>query len=104
MADTGRGEGGFLDSAAARVLALVVAMAAAAVIAFYHRADLLPKRVPAADAGLNPQFVACRDERVGQVDRMRSDGVIGDAQAEIFRERAIAFCAAQFPPDKPAVR
>jgi hypothetical protein len=101
MADTGRERPGFLDSAAARVLALVVAMAAAAVIAFYHRADFLPKPVPAGDSGLNPQFVACRDERVGQVDRMRSDGVIGDAQVEIFKERAVAFCAARFPPDKP---
>jgi hypothetical protein len=104
MVDTERGRPGFLDTAAARVLALAVAMAAAAVIAFYHRADLLPKPAPGADAGLNPQFVACRDERVGQVDRMRSDGVIGDAQVEIFKERAIAFCAAQFPPDKPAAR
>lgn len=71
-------------------------------IAVYHRHDLLPKPVPVANAGLNPEFVACRDQRVGQVDKMRTDGVIGDAQVEIFMERAMAFCADQFPPDKPA--
>jgi hypothetical protein len=102
MTDGDRARRSFLDTAAARVLALAVILAAGALIAVYHRDDLLPKPVPAANSGLNPEFVACRDQRIGQVDKMRSDGVIGDAQVEIFKERAMAYCAAQFPPDKPA--
>jgi len=101
---TDRARRSFLDTGGARLLALLVAASAAGLVAFYHRADLLPKVPPAADAGLDPEFVACRDFRVGQVDRMRSEGVIGDAQVEVFKERAVAFCAAQFPPDKAAVR
>lgn len=87
-----------LDGRGARLVALVVLLASAALIAYHHRADLLPA-APVAEAGLNPEFVACRDERVGQVEKMRSDGIIGDAQFETFRDRALAFCTDQFPPD-----
>jgi len=91
---------GFLDTAGARIIAFLVLVAATALIAYYHRADLLPPEPAAADAGFNPEFVACRDKRVGEVDKMRADGLIGDAQVEAFRERALAFCTAQFPPDR----
>lgn len=99
----GAGKGqSVLDSGLMRLLALAVLLSAAALVAFYHRADLFPAAGPAADAGINPHFVACRDQRLGQVDTMRSDGLIDDAKVGIFRERALAYCAAQFPPDGPA--
>jgi hypothetical protein len=88
----------FLDGAAARLVALCVALAAGAGVAYYHRNDLFPPE-PKAGPALNPQFVACRDERVGQVEKMRTDGVIGDEQLETFKARAVAFCTDRFPPD-----
>ncbi len=51
-----------------------------------------------SDAGLNPDFIKCRDERVGQVEKMRSEGVVGDDKFAEFKDRAIATCAGQFPP------
>jgi len=51
-------------------------------------------------AGTNPELAACLTERVGAVDQMRSDGVIGDSQYETFRSRAVAYCETQFPPQR----
>lgn len=85
-------------SAAARLAALVVIILCLAILAFYHRNDLLPapKQV---EEGLNPEFVKCRDERTAQVTKMRTEGLIGDEQVAAFTERALAYCASTFPPD-----
>ncbi|WP_349360423.1 hypothetical protein [Stappia sp.] len=54
----------------------------------------------ASAVAANPELAACLTERVGAVDRMRSDGVIGDGQYATFRARAVAYCETQFPPQQ----
>ncbi len=82
----------------ARLVAVAVILCASAVIAYHHRDDLFPPE-KAEEAGLNPEFVKCRDERTAQVQKMKSDGLINDEQFSTFTERAVAFCTSQFPPD-----
>jgi hypothetical protein len=53
---------------------------------------------PAAPANLNPDYVKCHDERVGQVQKMLDEGVINQDKLVEFQDRAIAACAGQFPP------
>ncbi len=90
---SGRTEQGRLG----RVIALTVFAACAGVLGYMHRADLLPQQ-PQEDASVNPEFIACRSERTGHVEKMLSDGVIDQAQHDQFTERAVSYCAAQFPP------
>jgi len=93
-------EHGFLDGPGARIVALLVVIACAAVLGYIHRDDLFPAEPVNADAGLNPEFVKCRDARTAQVEKMLNDGVIDQLKFDAFRERAVAFCTAQFPPDE----
>ena len=95
MARTGK----FVDGAGARAVAGLIALAAAALLLWIKWSTLFPQ--PTADeddAKLNPEFVACRDQRLTTVTKMKDDGVINDQQFEQFRERAIATCTGQFPP------
>ena len=87
----------FADSRTARLLALLLILAGAAVIAWHHRNDLMPSQEK-ADAA-NPQLFACISERTAQVESMLGDGVINQGQAVQFRTRAIQFCEQQFPPE-----
>ncbi len=80
-----------------RLIALVVFAACVGAIGYIHRADLLPPEQQ-ADAAANPEFIACRTERTGHVTKMLADGVINQAQHDQFIERAVSYCAAQFPP------
>ena len=80
-----------------RLVAILVIVAGLAALGYIHRDDLFPREQEAA-AALNPEFVKCRDERVGHVEKMLADGVIDETRHAQFKERAISFCAAQFPP------
>ena len=101
----------FLDGWGARVLASLVVVLCVFALGYLNRGSfdlnaLLATRgagdasVEAGNNGkpLNPEFAKCRDERVGQVERMLSEGVINDAKFVQFKERAVATCAGQFPP------
>ncbi len=84
-------------SLGARAIAFGVILIGLAVLGYYHRNDILPPPMP-VEAGLNPEFVQCRDERTAQVAKMRSDGLIDDEKQATFTERAVGFCASKFPP------
>ena len=87
------------DQRLVRLIALCVFAAGVAYLVYANRSLLNPDEQAQADASLNPQFVACRDERVGQVEQMKKQGIINETQFEEFRERAVNLCAGQFPPD-----
>ena len=80
----------FLDRPAARVLAAAVCVACVAALAWLERDRVWPTRT----AGDDP-FARCFAERAGQIDRMRTDGLIEEAQAELFKTRAEAMCRAE---------
>lgn len=106
----GAGRRRFLDGPIARIGAgMVIAGCIAAMYQINQNYAIRTAAPRPADAGgengavgvvddLNPEFIACRGERVGQVEKMLADGVIGEEKFTEFKERAIATCAGQFPP------
>lgn len=89
-----------LDRPVARFAAAGLALAAAGGLLAIHWEDLFPPERQAA--GGNPAFRACMDKRVGDIERMLEEGVVGERQAEQFRQRAEAFCRAQSEAGGPA--
>ena len=93
-----------LDRPLARIAALGVFLCAAGVLALVHRDDLFPPE-PAAVAADDP-VALCLAARAEDIDKMRADGVIDEAQATLFKSRAEALCQAQKgqggPPKLPA--
>ncbi len=83
---------------AGRFVALLVFAVCAGGLGYIHRDDLFPRPSQETTAGLNPEFVACRTERTGHVTKMLEEGVIDQVKHDQFAERAISYCAAQFPP------
>ena len=88
---------GFLDGLLMKAVAGAVIVGCVGLLAFLNR-DLLVDKPVADDQSLNPEFVECRDARVGQVQKMLDDGVINETNFKVFKERAIDTCAGQFPP------
>jgi hypothetical protein len=80
----------FLDRPAARVLAAAVCLACLATLAWLERERFWPTQNPGDDP-----FARCFAERAAQIDRMRTDGLIEVAQAELFKTRAEAMCWAE---------
>ncbi|MEX0696203.1 MAG: hypothetical protein WD014_05920 [Dongiaceae bacterium] len=87
----------FLDRPAARWLAVLCAAAALGVLGYIHRDDLFPPE----DLGLaaDPAFADCYAPRAADIDKMRQEGLIDDAQATLFKGRAEAMCVAQTQGD-----
>jgi len=85
------------ESRGARAAAVLVIVGCLAALAYLNRDTITTARQPPAPA-LNPEFVACREARTGQVEKMRADGVINETQFAQFMARAIDTCAGQFPP------
>jgi hypothetical protein len=79
----------FLDRPAARFCALAVAILALAGIALLLRQDLV------AGAAKEDPFAACVNDRMATVDKQRQESVITAAQADLFKSRISALCAAQ---------
>jgi hypothetical protein len=100
---------GFSNSGEARIVAAIFAAILGFAIWFNWADDIkalfaeqppaLPPsaevREPAKPA--NPALRECLDKRVGDVDRMKEEGIISDSQYEAFRSRAVNLCRAQHP-------
>jgi hypothetical protein len=93
----------FLDRPIARVLAAVVCLGCVAALAYLERERLWQTALDQRTA--DDPFARCFAERAAQIDRMRAEGVIEAAQAELFRTRAEAMCRAETegggPPPLP---
>ena len=83
-----------LDRPLARIGALGVFLCMAAALAFMHRDDLFP-REPAAGLAADDPVALCLAARAEDIDGMQAEGVIGEAQARLFKSRAEALCQAQ---------
>ena len=84
-----------LDRPAARLAAIGIALAAAALLAWIHRDDLFPPDPAAAAA--SPQeaaFHACFDPRAADIAKSLAGGELTGDQARLFTSRAEAFCRA----------
>lgn len=86
----------FLDRPVARVLAALVIILCGTLLGYVHRDDV------SAISGLKPDDMAagapsdpaapCIGQRFAEIDVMIADGVIGSAQADLFKQRAEAMC------------
>ena len=91
---TGADHGSPLDSPAARLVAVAIALAGMAFLGWMHRADLFPPEAGADPA--NPAeaaFQACFAPQAARIAKDVESGQITEAQATLFRNRAEAFCA-----------
>ena len=98
----------FVDTIIARLIALVIGL----LIAFFiwskwstdiqmvfsgdaETTEVVSVNQPAKPA--NAALDACLAQRLGDVDGMKEDGIISDAQYEAFSKRARGLCVAQNP-------
>lgn len=104
----GRQERSILDTPLARLMALAIAIGIGALIYTTWQDDIrillagdtptLPMvEATATPAPENPALAACLEQRIGDVEQMRSDGIIDEAQYTTFRQRAEDLCRAQNP-------
>lgn len=83
-----------LDRPAARLVAVVIALAGMAFLGWMHRNDLFPPELGASPA--NPAeaaFQACFAPQATRIAKDMGSGQITKAQATLFRNRAEAYCA-----------
>jgi hypothetical protein len=83
-----------LDRPLARVAAALVVLAVAGVLLRIHWDDLFPPPRQAAEQGTDA-YRACLDKRLADIAAMREQGVVGGERAELFRQRAEAYCRAR---------
>ncbi len=86
----------WLDGRGARVVAVLLAVSAAAVLVFLHRDDLFPSERTASPE--EAAFEQCMAERAAGIDEMVRQQVITTEQEVLFRQRAEALCRAQSAP------
>jgi len=96
--------GSFLDTAFARLIALVLAGFMAYVLyanwgqeiaALVQDEPVVVVDVMAPAKEATPALDACLTRRVGDVDTMKSDGIINEAQYVSFKASATRLCQAQ---------
>lgn len=83
-----------LDGAAARFVAVAIALGGIAFLGWLHRDDIFPPE-PGAASG-NPQqaaFIACYQPQAARIEKDASEGEITPEQAALFKSRAEALCA-----------
>jgi len=100
---------GFADTIWARLLALLLAIAIAWLLWANWSSDFKAlfadgeqKAAPVVSASepakpANPALEECLAKRVGDVERMKEEGILSDAQYSNFRSRAEELCRAQNP-------
>ncbi len=98
----------FVDSALARIIGLLLALAIAFLLWSNWGGDFSalfagdkndPVMVSASEPAkpANPALQSCLVQRVGDVKKMKADGILSDAQFAAFKSRAESLCRAQNP-------
>jgi hypothetical protein len=98
MAPRAATRNGILDGAAARVVAVLVALAAMGALAYLHRDDIRGAAAVAAGqapAKADDPFARCMADHAARVEQMVKDGMVQPAMAETFKTRAEGLCRAQ---------
>lgn len=100
----------FGDSNASRILALCLAAFFTFVLIFNYGNELSSlfssdegNQLPVTnvetspDEAANPALAACLQQRIGDVNRMKEEGILSDSQYASFRTRAEELCIQQNP-------
>jgi hypothetical protein len=80
-----------LDGKVARGMAFLVFLGCLGLLAYLHRNDFFPGEEQESVAENDPA-ATCITERSADIARMFEEGLIGEEQAGVFRERAIGMC------------
>ena len=105
---TSNDKGAFLDSRAARGVAFLCFLLCVALLVYLNREALFAAPETAAAATGDDPFAKCVAENARKIEKMKADGVIQAAQADLFLSRAEARCRAQTgqsggPPGAPGL-
>ena len=108
MADTSGAS--FADTTAARLIALCLALLIAIILVYNYKQDFAAMfsdsptgSLPVTnvdtpqDEAANPALAACLAQRIGDVDRMKEEGILSEAQYASFRANAEELCFQQNP-------
>ena len=100
----------FADTTAARLLALCIALFLAVILVYNYKSDFARLFSGSGETGLpvtnvetapdeaaNPALAECLQQRIGDVDKMKEEGILSDAQYASFRARAEELCVQQNP-------
>ncbi len=100
----------FADTISARFIALCIAVLLASILYLNYSDDFqqlfagetengLPVTTAtiSPDEAANPALASCLKQRIGDVDRMKEEGILSDAQYSQFRQRAEELCFQQNP-------
>ncbi len=83
------------DSKTGRIIAALVLAAGIGAFAYLNRESFIePPEVE--DQITQPALAACLERRLGAVENMRAENVLQDAQYELFKGRAEAYCLYEF--------
>ncbi len=82
-----------LDGPLARLCAAGVLVLVAVLLVYVHRDDLFPPETAAVAA--DDPVARCFAQRAADIDQMQAEDTISPAQAELFKDRALALCQAQ---------
>ena len=98
----------FLDSRAARGLAFLCFLLCVALLVYLNREALFPASESTAAVSGDDPFAKCVADSARKIEKMKADGVIQAAQADLFLSRAEARCRAQTgqgggPPGAPGL-
>ncbi len=102
----------FLDTMAARILAVIVAVVLGFAI-YTNYGDVIMQELAGErdtlsissysgqrtepEVKANPALEACLNERIGHVNKMKEDGILSEAKYGTFKARAEELCVQQNP-------
>ena len=100
----------FADTTAARLIAVCLALLIAIILVVNYKQDVVQMFSDAPDSAIsagesetssennaNPALAACLAQRIGDVERMREEGILTESQYSSFRANAEELCVQQNP-------
>lgn len=99
----------FVNSPLARLVSLVIAVVLGVFIVYFYHGDVIriatdtdqrqmaEKQLAKIEKANNPALEACLEKRVGDVENMKKEGILSDAQYKDFKTRAEHLCNQQNP-------
>lgn len=83
------------DGNVGRIIAALVLVAGIGIFAYLNRESFI-EPPPVEEEITQPALAACLARRLGAVENMRAEDLLNDAQYELFKARAEAYCLYEF--------
>ena len=83
------------DGKIGRIIAALVLAAGIGAFVYINRESFIDPP-PVEEEIAQPELAACLERRLGAVENMRADDLLNDAQYEMFKGRAEAYCIYEF--------